>query len=109
MDFQKAYDSVPRPLLWQVMRGIGPAVFLRAVQAMYADVTRMMNIEGCLGEAFAHCKGVKQGCPLIPTLFELFIDRFHFMVNNWAQGQVGPQLRSGRRVPLFDVCPHALS
>ena len=79
VDLRKAYDCVPRPLLWQVMQNIGvPCQFLRAVQSMYDGVSCMVNIGGCLSDPFAACKGVKQGCPLSPTLFGIFIDRFHF-------------------------------
>ena len=100
LDFAKAYDSVPRHLLWHILHSIGvPARFLSAVQSMYANVTCRVNIGGALGPCFEACKGVKQGCPLSPTLFGIFIDRFYFMLMHRTQGNVGPALRSGRRVP----------
>lgn len=39
VDFEKAFDSVDRPLLWAALRrsGIG-GTMLQAIQAMYADV-----------------------------------------------------------------------
>ena len=101
VDFTKAYDSVPRHLLWQVMGAIGvPAQFVRAVQSMYHDVSCMVNIGGALGPQFSSHVGVKQGCPLSPTLFGIFIDRFYFMAIHRSGGQVGMQLGSGLRVPL---------
>ena len=102
LDFAKAYDSVPRHLLWHIMQSIGvSARYLCAVQSMYKDVSCRVNISGALGPCFESCKGVKQGCPLSPTLFGIFIDRFYFMLMHQTQGQVGPALRSGRHVPAL--------
>ena len=100
LDFAKAYDSLPRQLLWHVMEAIGvPERYMCAVQSMYHDVRCRVSIGGALGPCFASNKGVKQGCPLSPTLFGIFIDRFYFMLLHHTQGGVGPALRSGRRVP----------
>ena len=100
LDFAKAYDSLPRHLLWHIMHCIGvPARFLSAVQSMYKDINCRVNIGGALGPRFASCQGVKQGCPLSPTLFGIFIDRFYFM--HHTQGYVGPKSRSGRRIPAL--------
>ena len=93
IDFSKAYDCMPRALLWQVMQHIGVSTkILRAVQSMYAQVSCMVNIGGVVGGNFVSAKGVKQGCPLSPTLFGIFIDRFYFMhvTIHRTAGEVGP-------------------
>ena len=91
---------VPRHLLWHVMRSIGvPDQFVAAVQSMYLDIQCMVTISGVVGPAFSSHVGVKQGCPLSPTLFGIFIDRFYFMTVAKTNGQVGPSLTSGGRVP----------
>ena len=100
LDFSKAYDTVPRDLLWHVMRSIGvPEQFVAAVQSMYLDIRCMVAVSGVVGPAFSSHVGVKQGCPLSPTLFGIFIDRFYFMTMARTSGQVGPCLASGDRVP----------
>ena len=100
LDFVKAYDSVPRHLLWHIMREIGvPDQFLSAVQSMYVDVACQVRLNGLVGLSFHACKGVKQGCPLSPTLFGVFIDRFYFMLMHQSGGHIGPALRDGTRVP----------
>ena len=81
IDFQKAYDSVNRDLLWPALHSLGVhGAFLRGLQHMYANVEMRVKLEGRLGKAFAAPLGVKQGDPLSPLLFGLFIDRFERFV-----------------------------
>ena len=99
VDLVKAYDTVHRGLLWHIMLNIGvPEQFVAAVRSMYRGVVCQVRVEGCLGPEFQSSIGVKQGCPLSPTLFGIFIDRLCFMMASRA-GDVGPVLGSGRRVP----------
>jgi len=77
VDFKKAYDTVPRDLLWEKLQRIGVhGAFLRGVQALYADVPMAVQFEGGMSETFQSTLGVKQGCPLSPTLFGIYIDDF---------------------------------
>ena len=77
VDFKQAYDRVQRQLLWQKLasRGFG-GEWLRAVQALYADVPMAVRTAAGLSPCFQATVGLKQGCPLSPTLFGLFIDDF---------------------------------
>ncbi|KAG7668035.1 hypothetical protein KSW81_005950 [Nannochloris sp. 'desiccata'] len=75
VDFKKAYDSVPRHLLWAKLerRGVTGWV-LDAIKAMYADVPMCVKSSTGLGKVFQSNLGVKQGCPLSPLLFGLYLD-----------------------------------
>lgn len=75
VDFKKAYDSVPRHLLWVKLerRGVTGWV-LDAIKAMYDDVPMCVKSPMGLGKAFQSKLGVKQGCPLSPLLFGLYLD-----------------------------------
>jgi Reverse transcriptase (RNA-dependent DNA polymerase)/Endonuclease/Exonuclease/phosphatase family len=75
VDFKKAYDSVPRHLLWVKLerRGVSGWV-LDAIKAMYADVPMCVKSATGLGWTFQSNLGVKQGCPLSPLLFGLYLD-----------------------------------
>jgi hypothetical protein len=78
VDFRKAYDTVPRALLWQKMQdqlGIS-GLFLRAVQALYASVPMAVSSAEGMSEVFHSLLGLKQGCPLSPLLFGIYIDDF---------------------------------
>ena len=99
VDLTKAYDTVPRALLWQIVADIGvPARFMTALQSIYADPLCQVRVEVCVGAEFESSLGVEQGCPLSPILFGIFIDRLCFMIEGKA-ADAGPWLSSGRRVP----------
>ena len=105
IDFSKAYDSVPRHLLWYVMRSIGVREhFVKAVYSMYISVKCQVSVPGALGPCFESCKRVKQDCPLSSMLFGIFIDWFYFMLMYCTQGRMGPASRSGKRVPAVIQC-----
>jgi hypothetical protein len=82
VDFKKAYDTVPRSLLWQKMHdqlGIS-GLFLTAMQALYASVPMAVSSAEGLSEVFHSHLGLKQGCPLSPLLFGIYIDDFERVV-----------------------------
>ncbi len=76
MDLKKAFDIVPREVLWQVLAGLGvKGHFLRCLQAMYAkDTIRINHPSEGVTSSFRCQQGVKQGCPLSPLLFRLYLD-----------------------------------
>jgi hypothetical protein len=77
VDFRKAYDSVPRDLLWQKLETLGvQGWFLDSIKALYGSVPMAVNTPEGLTASFEAVMGVKQGCPLSPTLFGLYLDDF---------------------------------
>lgn len=75
IDFEKAFDRVPREVLWLRLqeRGVhGP--FLAAIMKAYERVEMRVKVNGRTGEAFLAKLGVKQGDPLSTELFGLFIE-----------------------------------
>ncbi len=75
VDFRKAFDTVDRCVLWQVLWNIGiRGRILPCIKAMYeCDSAAVITKEG-VTEIFGCYLGVKQGCPLSPDLFGIFID-----------------------------------
>lgn len=77
VDFRKAYDSVNRTLLWTKLEHLGVrGNMLGTLQALYAADSAYVQLDGSGGrsDTFPCRCGVKQGCPLSPTLFSLFFD-----------------------------------
>ena len=82
MDFRKAYDSVHRDLLMKRLAEVGiHGCMLHTLVSMYMFVPVMAKCQGQLGEPFQSTTcGVKQGDPLSPLLFGIFMDEFE----QWA-------------------------
>jgi hypothetical protein len=59
---------------------------LGAVQALYAGAKLAIKVAGHVGEAADTHRGVRQGCPLSPTLFGVFINALEPWLLNQAPG-----------------------
>jgi len=70
------FDTVPRDLLWQVLAEMGiVGRFMQCLQSMYSqDSVRVMHPTKGLSARFSCGIGVKQGYPLSPPLFGLYLD-----------------------------------
>ncbi len=76
VDFRKAFDTVLRDLLWQVLVEMGiVGRFMQCLQSMYSQENiRVMHPTEGLSTRFSCGIGVKQGCPLSPLLCGLYLD-----------------------------------
>ena len=74
VDLQKAYDTVDRTLLWQVLTRIGVPPQMIAVNRQFHDGMRacMRPDAGVCSDWFEVGQGLRQGCVLSPLLFNIF-------------------------------------
>ena len=72
LDLVKAFDRVPRELLWQLLEKFGvPPKLVRLLKALHKDVLVKFEVEGLEHEV--NCTiGVKQGDILGPVLFIIY-------------------------------------
>jgi hypothetical protein len=70
VDFRKAFDMVPRKNLWNRLEEIKMSLELRVVVIRMSEniIAKFKNTKGWSKEIKCNI-GVKQGCPLSPTLF----------------------------------------
>ena len=75
IDFEKAYDTVNRRTLLGRLNDIGiNGLFFKNVVSMYQKTDYLVKYEEGHLDAIESNIGLKQGCPLSPLLFNLYID-----------------------------------
>jgi len=75
VDLEKAYDRVPREILWEVLREYGVrGSLLRAIQSLYSQSESCVRVLGSKSDPFPVRVGLRQGCALSPILFVIFMD-----------------------------------
>ena len=75
IDFKKAYDTVNRGKMLQRLKQVGASSkYLKAIDAIYQTTTYMIKTKHCIMDPISSNLGLKQGCPLSPLLFNLYID-----------------------------------
>ena len=76
IDFKKAFDRGWHEALWATMRKYNiNASIIRAIENLYDKAQSAVLFNGSTGEWFRTTVGVRQGCLLSPTLFNIFLKR----------------------------------
>ena len=75
VDLEKAFDRVPRDVIWWAMQKLGINKWLvRLVQSMYKDVRSRVRVGSGYSEEFGVKVGVHQGSVLSPLLFIIVLE-----------------------------------
>ncbi len=75
IDLAKAYDSVNREALWQVLRTYGvPERLISLLQDLHSGTQAVVRLGGRVGRNFSVTSGVRQGCVVALLLFNVFLD-----------------------------------
>ena len=75
IDFKKAYDTIDRDKLFRRLQDIGiNGPFLKNIKAMYETVSYKIKLKDGYLDPIKSNLGLKQGCPLSPMMFNLYID-----------------------------------
>jgi len=70
LDISKAYDTVLRDKLWEVLEAQSiPVQFIRLMQELYRDCPFHVKVNGEISDAFSTNIGVQQGCPISPWTY----------------------------------------
>ena len=73
VDLHKAYDSVPREAMWAALRKLGASdMLVDIIRSFHTGMEARIRVDGELLEKIEVNNGLRQGCTMAPTLFNLY-------------------------------------
>ena len=89
IDLSKAFDSVNHDLLWTKLSTFGVSTKLLSILTrMYINATSVVRYDGYTSNEFRFAKRLRQGCPLIPLLFCVFISDLDYTLKSSSTGKI---------------------
>ena len=95
IDLRKAYDSVNREALWNVLQHSYqlPDKLVSIIRTIHENSITAVRAYGRTSEEFSVTSGVRQGCVLAPTLFNFYLDAvLHLAIDTFNQKGMGIQV-----------------
>ena len=100
MDLEKAYDSVWREGMWQIAKYYGvPRQIVEMLRDYYNGSSSCVRIDGGQGDWFPINTGLRQGCVMSPSLFNIYMDA---MMGQVIGGTPGGVMVGSERVTDLD-------
>ena len=76
IDFKKAFDRVSHTALWATMKKYNISTnLIQVIKNLYNKATSAVLFNSSMGDRLQTTVGVRQGCLLSPTLFNIFLER----------------------------------
>ena len=96
-DIEKAYPRVSRDTLWMLLQRKGaPSGFIKVCQALHEHTRYSVKIYGGTSSSYAADKGLREGCPSSPPLFNVYPSGGHGGFSTSEAG-AGTKSRIGAR------------
>ena len=73
IDLKKAYDSVPSAAMWSILGKLGvPEPTIELIKTFHQDTQATIRVDGDTLNEIDVTNGLRQGCCLVPVLFNLY-------------------------------------
>ena len=84
IDYEKAFDNIQRQILFNILKSRHiPDTLLKAIVDIYTQNKIFIKFNNKLSKPVVEInKGVRQGCPLSPTLFNTYLDE---IITKWQK------------------------
>ena len=100
MDLEKAYDSVWREGMWQIAEYYGiPTRIVDLLRNWYIGSSSFVRMDGEEGDLFPITTGLRQGCVMSPSLFNIYMDA---MMRKVTESPIGGVMVGSERVVDLD-------
>ena len=102
VDFSKAFDTIGRTGLWQLLKKYGcPEKFTTMIEALHTRMMANVSVGGESRNCSVSQMWVKQGCVLAPTLFSIFLSAM--LDEAFRDMGDGVYIQSRQNADLFNV------
>jgi hypothetical protein len=96
LDYTKAFDTVEWEHLWYILREMGtPEYLVCFIYNLYIANRSYVRIEDTLSYHFKVSKGVRQGCVMLPVLFNIYEE---WIIRKATEGWEGGVVTGGRQI-----------
>ena len=94
LDIEKAYDSINRNKLFRLLKHIGISEkILNVIKALYTDNNMIFKMGNVKTDWINNNTGVRQGCMMSPTLFNLYIEELFVRIR---KAEIGITIGNGK-------------
>lgn len=98
IDYEKAFDRVLRTKMWEILERRGyPKRIINVIKSLYKETEIVIKLGEDLSEPVQVNSGLRQGCSLSPTLFNIYIDNIlrEWQIDDNSGFKIGPQYYLG--------------
>ena len=75
IDAEKAFNKIQQPFMLKTLNKLGiNGKYLKIIKAIYNKPTANIILNGRKLESFPFKSGTRQGCPLLPLLFNIVLE-----------------------------------
>jgi hypothetical protein len=82
LDLTRAFDSISWSFLFEVLRGLGFCnLFLKWISIILSSSSTRVTVNGVPGRCIKHARGLRQGDPISPMLFNCGMEALTVLMN----------------------------